>query len=432
LVNYYNRFAALIHQHGNDEKRARKYSMIALRLAREINDLNLIATSLNELGSIEEHQPNIKAAISLYREAMDLWSQLGVNRYTATPCVNIARCYMKLGNIDSLLFYADKGIELVGDQRWTAVSFHLYELKLTGLEAKKDYEGCYQAMRTYNQLVIELKQKDWLDKLAEVTGELELKSKELELREGRSQIRKSNQIISNDRRQQRILLFVLGLIAIATLTITYFLIRIRKVNKELKHANQSKDVLLKEVHHRVKNNMQVVSSLLDLQSNFAHDQSSRDALVSSRDRINSLALAHQNLYLDDEYESINIAVYLNGVVKAVCSKDIQVNTDFIDELLEIEKAQALGFVLNELLTNSIKHAWEHNVKIKMISIKLVRAEGEWFFYYSDNGKGIGNNTMFLESPTFGVTLIRSFLRRNLKGKIEFGEKPGMNISFSFK
>src|SRR5690606_8659013 len=146
----------------------------------------------------------------------------------------------------------------------------------------------------------------------------------------------------------------------------------------------------------------------------------------SRDRINSLALAHQSLYTDEQYDQLEIKKYLEELIQSIKSKDVQLQSDISFGHIDIDKAQALGFVVNELLTNSIKHAWvKKQDEDKLVWIKLRQHEGEWHFYYADNGVGITNKSQFLESPTFGVTLIRSFLRRNLKGTIQFGEKPGM-------
>jgi two-component sensor histidine kinase len=432
LINYYNRFSALLHQHGPDQERAKEYSNLALKLSREIRDDHLIATSLNELGSIEEHTQDVRKAIPLYLEAYSKWRKQGMDRYAVNPLTNLSRVYLKLSDPDSALFYANKGITLVGDRDWKGVLAQLYNMKLTALEAMGDLEGSLEAMKEYHRLVTQINEMEYSKNLADISAKLELRSKELELEEERLKMKEAESIISNDQLYQRILITIVLSLIIGLTIIVLFLRHFRKTNKELSDLIHTKEVLLKEVHHRVKNNMQVVSSLMDLQSNYAKDDSSREAILNSKDRINSLALAHQYLYLDDKYDSINIDVYLRGIIRSVCDPAIDVRSTFANEQLDFEKAQALGFVLNELLTNSMKHAWDETIGEKWISIKLLNENGTWFFYYADNGKGLSNKTSFLESPTFGVTLIRSFLRRNLKGKLEFGEKPGMNISFSFK
>ena len=429
---YYNRWAAILVQCFNDFEKAMRVSKKGLMLARQAGSTYHEAASLNEMGFITEHTDSPKNAIPLYKVALRLWDDEKYLRYAPNACVNISRCYSRVGKLDSTLYFANKGLEKVGDRDWFRMLVPLYSEKLFALEQMDRWREAYFTRGLYHEAAINMRAREWSDKMATARGEFELERKETELTTERSKNEQAKQEIDNERRIIRWLIFVVSIVLFLALAAFFLFIRLRRANANLKDSLAENDVLLKEVHHRVKNNMQVVSSLLDLQSSFAMDEKSKNALINSRDRINSLALAHQNLYVDDDLQSINVKNYLEVLIESLVGQDVHVKQEIHEGQLEIEKAQALGFVLNELLTNSMKHAWKSEDREKLIWIKLIKREEEWSFYYADNGVGLKDKAKFLESPTFGVTLIRSFLKRNFKVSISFGEKPGMNVGFTFK
>lgn len=432
-ITYYDRFAAIIVQcKGGDIELALPFSIKALALARKSKSDYHIAVSLNEIAYIKEHINSPREAIAYYLEAIKLWDDEKYKRYSPNACVNIARCYNKLGIPDSTLFFSNKGLKIVGNEKWYNMLVPLYSEKLSALEQLGRWKEAYEVRWDYHVAAISMRGQEWSDKMATVRGELELERKEGELLKERSKYDEAESQIEAEIQIRKILIFLLCVVLFLIAIALIFSVRHKRLNSKLIITLAENEELLKEVHHRVKNNMQVVSSLLDLQSSFAVDGKSKDALINSRDRINSLALAHQNLYIEGDLKSINIKNYLTVLIKSVLSSDVIVNIEIDEGNLEIEKAQALGFVLNELLTNSIKHAWTSGDEEKVIWIKLKKGESDWSFYYSDNGIGVKDKAKFLESPTFGITLIRSFLKRNLKVSISFGEKPGMNIGFTFK
>lgn len=432
-VMYFDRFAAILVQLDADHiEQALPYCYQALTLARLSKSNHHIATSLNEIGYIKEHIASPREAIPYYQEAFKLWDHEKFKRFSPNTCFHLSRCYNKIGKLDSCLYFANIGLEIIGDNDWYRVLVPLYSEKLSALEQLGRWKEAYEVRWLYHVAAMNMRSKEWSDKMADVKGELELEKKESELIKERSKFVEAENVIVNERRIRKLLIFIIGVVLFLIVVAAVFSFKMKKLNSNLKEALAENDVLLKEVHHRVKNNMQVVSSLLDLQSSYALDEKSRDALINSRDRINSLALAHQNLYVEDDLKSIDVKNYLELLIQSVIGADIILHMQIDEGFMDFEKAQALGFVLNELMTNSIKHAWKNENQEKVIWIKLVRIEEEWSFYYSDNGIGVKDKVKFLESPTFGITLIRSFLKRNLKVSLTFGEKPGMNVGFTFK
>jgi two-component sensor histidine kinase len=187
----------------------------------------------------------------------------------------------------------------------------------------------------------------------------------------------------------------------------------------LRISLQQKEVLLKEIHHRVKNNLQVISSLLRLQSHSVKDEAAKNALLEGQNRVLSIALIHQKLYQHehlDEVEFSDFADELFGQLKGVFRKpDTEIN--FINETGEtfigIDIAVPLGLILNELITNSFKYAFGGRAEV-WLKLKMAREGNAYVLTYSDSGPGLPGNIDMERSSTLGLRLINR-LSKQLNG-----------------
>lgn len=191
-----------------------------------------------------------------------------------------------------------------------------------------------------------------------------------------------------------------------------------------------KELLLKEVNHRVKNNFQLVSSLLELQSFHAKSKEAQTILNAGISRIKSLGLAHQKLYNSKNYADIDLQEYVESIINNLnfgTDKNVKL---YFDEryVLNIEKAQALGFITNELMTNSMKYAWKKNDIQKKINLSIVKNGNIITYKYSDNGKGFPKK---IDTSSLGLILIRSFVHRQLMGEIEMYNESGAITLITF-
>jgi len=187
-----------------------------------------------------------------------------------------------------------------------------------------------------------------------------------------------------------------------------------------------KDVLMKEIHHRVKNNLQVISGLLELQSRNLDDETAKAALMEGRNRVRSIALIHQNLY---QFENLS-AIALSRFVKDLCrqvqtlykkQKEVSMDIEVPDLYLDIDSAVPLGLIMNELLSNSFKYAF-HEVEYGKIRLKIdVVATGKYQLIYADNGPGLPVDFDLLRATTLGVQLIND-LSRQIGGNVHYDYK----------
>lgn len=441
-ANYYNRFAAVINENHPSPDSVIFLSENALKYARKIHSNNLIAISLNEISHVEEHYGDREKAIVGYRESADLWIEVNNKRAAASALYNLSRVYQKKQDYKKCIEVADEAIDLVYAKDRVSILVNLYSIKTQALFALGNYKYGSDVQALYYEAVLRLWEKEKNKGMVEIASKLELGRKN----EALFKTIKNNRMVQLQLKTERIrfqiaqqnkynLIYILIIGSCLLLLSTFLTFRALRVNRRLKWLVESRQLLLKEVHHRVKNNMQTVSSLLDLQTLFVKDKVAINAIQIGKDRINSLALAHQNLYVNNKYDSIDLKQYIQSIANSVIPKDVVFELYMEDLDFEIEKAQSVGFIINELMMNSIKHAWSVDATEKNISLTFRKCEKEkgksWCMEYQDTGNGVIDKKKFKESPTFGVTIINTFLKRNLKGSYHFGDSSGMHLCFEF-
>jgi len=212
----------------------------------------------------------------------------------------------------------------------------------------------------------------------------------------------------------------------------------RELSKSLKLINQKnseKEILLKEIHHRVKNNLQIVYSLLNMQSREIINEDTLMILTEGKARVKAMALVHQVLYQSDDLSGVDITVYIESLIENIRTlnhdeqKEIKVSVQTNEVTLELEKAIPLGLILNELLTNSYKHAFVGRTSGE-INIALVKEKNMHCFEYKDNGVGV-KNLDILTHKTLGMRLI-SRLSNQLNTQAILKSEEGISVRFNFK
>ncbi len=194
-----------------------------------------------------------------------------------------------------------------------------------------------------------------------------------------------------------------------------------KIEEDLSVSLKEKDILLKEIHHRVKNNLQVISSLLSLQSQTVKDAQSQKIFMESQNRIHSIALIHEKLYQSKDLSHINICDYINELLRDLLysygtnPENIKTET-YIDNLfLNIETAIPCGLIINELVSNSLKYAFPGGKKGE-IRIHFNKYENsKLILIVKDNGVGLPGDINFRKGETLGLKLV-SNLSKQLNGE----------------
>ena len=206
--------------------------------------------------------------------------------------------------------------------------------------------------------------------------------------------------------------------------------------KQIINSLEEKNVLLREIHHRVKNNMQIISSLLSLQSSTIKNPEMRDIFMESQNRVKSMSMIHEQLYQTDDIAKIDFKIYVNGLIKSLFQiysfglKRIEWNVNVEDVKLDIETAIPCGLIINELVSNSLKHAFNeaHDGKI---TVNMRKDKNLITMEVSDNGIGLPANFEVEKASTLGLKLVTTLVDQ-LEGNMVIDRSKGTSYKITFK
>ena len=209
----------------------------------------------------------------------------------------------------------------------------------------------------------------------------------------------------------------------------------KRSEKMIKDSLNEKEVLLKEIHHRVKNNMAIISGLLHLKADLVESEDTRILLHESSNRIRSMAMIHEMLYQNETFASIDFGSYIKSLVETIDDfyrqekSNVRIEIDSANIYLDINDAVPCGLILNELITNAYKHAFNGKKK-GWIKVSFVRAGNEFVLTVKDNGKGLPHEMDLENANSLGMNLITG-LTSQLKGKLDFKNGKGATFTLRF-
>jgi ligand-binding sensor domain-containing protein/two-component sensor histidine kinase len=220
-----------------------------------------------------------------------------------------------------------------------------------------------------------------------------------------------------------------------------YLERLEKIIKqrtaEIIKQRDKNEILLKEVHHRVKNNLQIINSLINIQSDYVDDKKAAELFREIRNRIRTISLVHEKLYKSEDYANINVKEYINMLVENLIdtysiNKNIELELDLEVQHFNLNTIIPLGLLLNEIISNSFKYAF-NDTENGVIEIQLYKsaAYDEYSLIIGDNGKGFDDELYRTENATLGLELVK-ILASQLNGTIEKVKRPGTYYFLIFK
>jgi PAS domain S-box-containing protein len=212
----------------------------------------------------------------------------------------------------------------------------------------------------------------------------------------------------------------------------------RKVSEvKIKASLEEKEVLLREIHHRVKNNMQIVSSLLMLQSETIEDKKYRDIFIDSQNRIQAMALIHQKLYQSQSLAQINFKEYIDSIVSNLFESygqknNIKLDIDVENIPIKIDYAVPCGLIINELVTNSFKYAFPDG-RQGIIKISVKSNDNNMIqLSIKDNGIGISKDMEIRNTKSLGLKLVTGLAESQLHGQIILNRENGAEFQINFR
>ncbi|AXX86207.1 two-component system sensor histidine kinase [Malaciobacter marinus] len=213
-------------------------------------------------------------------------------------------------------------------------------------------------------------------------------------------------------------------------------LKVEERTQELKKSLDEKNTLLKEIHHRVKNNLAFTISLIKLQKRKVSDKNTKEVLTDIQERVYIMELVHRKLYESKDLNKIPFKKYINELIYDIKNAyyiehlDIKLNID--DIFLDIEHALPCGLIINECLTNSLKYAFEEKSSHNFFEITFKKQDLQYVLEIADNGKGLPKDFDIYKSKSLGLRLIVSISQKQLLGNISYKNSGGLKYIISFE
>ncbi len=205
------------------------------------------------------------------------------------------------------------------------------------------------------------------------------------------------------------------------------------IEKQIRESLREKEILLQEVHHRVKNNLQVISSILNLQSSYVKDPNTLSILRESQNRIKSMSFIHESLYQTSDFSSIDFSDYILSLSKnlvhsySINTGLVELDTEFEKVYLNLDQAIPCGLIVNELVSNALKYAFPDNRK-GVLSMKINEVGSKIELIIKDDGVGVPKDFDFDHADTLGLQLVYTLIEQ-LDGEVAFHSKPNKGTEY---
>ena len=403
---------------------AEKYMTKADQFIPYLDGKEIKAEYLNTKGILAEKKGDMNKALTYYKRFQSISEEIGFILYELESTANMAQTYYLIENYDSALYFSQKVLQDAKNQSNIAFTRTAYQLISDIYEKTKDYESALQNFKLFFAFDDSVYNAD-----------AQVKLKEEQVRRDVEGIRTEKELVEANAallKQQNNLYLIVGGVFLGILVLVSFLyLNLRKAKSKIDSQNRERETLLKEIHHRVKNNLQIISSILNIQSRKLEDDSARSAVKEGRSRIKTMSLIHEKLYSTSELSVINMKEYIHELSEFLVKTyrpDNNISREIETEeiVLDIDQAIPVGLILNELISNSLKYAFDS--KGGSLKIRMLKKFEQLHLEVSDNGIGLPEN--FNDIKSMGMRLVNS-LTEQIEGVLDIKTHPGTSFIIRF-
>ena len=398
---------------------------------KEIGDMQGVTDAYFNIGEVWQKRANFEVGLKYQNKSLDIAEEIGYKQGIANSCNSIGSVYYKTGEYTKAVKFLNRSIGIGEELGMPEIIMAASEVLSKLYEKQNNFRKAYKFQVLFKQMNDSLNNAENLKKITQLEMQYEF-DKQQEIQ----QIEQEKERIAHNAelKQQELLRNILISGIVVVLLFGFILLR-SYIQK--KKANAEKEVLLKEIHHRVKNNLQVISSLLNLQSNSLSDEKMISAVKEGQSRVKSMALIHQTLYQSDRLSRIDLQDYIEKLVSFLSDtyknekKEILTNINAKNISLDIDTAIPLGLIINELVSNSFKHAFRNKTKGKIEVVLERSGPTDYKLTVSDNGIGLADNLNIEKADSLGLKLV-NILTRQLKGELTIHKTDITAFSIKFK
>ena len=430
-----------------DFEQAKAYAQLALGLYDRFSLSPLAAKANLLMGRIyqtyEPYRPGRLDSADFYLQAaLYIEAVKGNEQEVAANLIQLAELYQQQNNYRDMYQVAQRGLKMARKIGAKPYQQTAATLVATAAAALGDYEEAYMFQvesGALSQSMIGVEKTRALKQL-QVRYDVQAQSQRIELLTQRT--RAAAAAAKEQNRLFWLLLIFTGLLLMGMVAGNRLVIRLRNSQRELAAANgeislaneelslaneeisqsaAEKEVLVQEIHHRVKNNLQLISSLLAWQKDTQPDPALAQVLAGNQARIQSMAMVHEFLYQADNLASVRLDIYLQALLDSLHSslvnpdKEITLKTTLSPLLMDAKDAGYFGLLVNEVVTNAYKHAFSNQAK-GCLSVELVAPGSGFSLNISDDGKGLPHTGFASRPDSIGIQLVKT-LTKQLKAKI---------------
>lgn len=457
LTNFFNNRGLYWEKYGNQDSAIYWFTMAKEQFYKDLGTNKLSLDNEFTIGLIEGNIGQAMMKLGQYEKAIpllkkDVYGSKNIKNFhnAGISQLEISRCFLALKKFDLSKKYLDSanvllnGINDYNTQLNIIKQYALfYDAIGSNVLASKYYKNyiavkdSFDAQNNLKELIA-----------AQVASQVD--EKEKLINENQKNIQQKNIEVSKEKTIRNALVFC-GIILI--FVVVFISVQLKKANnrkqlleiknKQIETRNEiinksllEKDLLIKEVHHRVKNNLQIISSLMKLQAAKSTNEEVSMSLNEAQDRINSMALLHQLLYRNNQMTSLLFNEYLEGLISQLSSgfainhKNISINTHLIELELDLDTAIPLGLITNELVSNAYKHAF--NGKEGLIKIELSKLfKNTYQLRVSDNGVGLPVNFDLHSNESLGLDIV-FILSEQINAELKIYNSNGAHFEIIFK
>lgn len=405
-----------------DYDKALAFQTEGLEIRRELkNDLN-IGLSLNSRGNVLKYMERYSEALGDYKAALIIGRMAGFQPL-------IQSCVSNIGHVlniqkkyrEALPYHLEKLRSLHETSKWEDAPEN-YLLIAEAYSGIGKYDSAYHYQKLHSEIKDSLLTEESSARMSELQTQYETAQREAKIA-----------VQEEKMKEQRTVIWAIAMVLIIALLTGTLLWRL---TLQLRKRNEEKEFLIKEIHHRVKNNLQVLSSLLHLQSRHIKDETALDAVREGQNRVDAMGLIHQKLYMGNNIAAVEMRDYLQNLGHTLLDTfgledQVKINYKLEPINLDVDTAIPLGLIINELLTNSLKYAFTDG-RQGIIEISLWINESNLLcLKVADNGPGKSAAPQLKGSTSFGSNLVE-ILSKKLKGKPQILEGEGYTTLIEFE
>jgi two-component system, sensor histidine kinase PdtaS len=419
------------------------YSKEALLMAEKLKSIEDISAAKGNIGAALHNLNRSDEALVYLKDSERINTENNFSNYFFTVYEAMGEVYMNRKEYRVAQQYFQRGLVLAKNKQ-RKESEKVFNMKLALLySAMGNYQLAFKKQLEGDSIDNKLLNEENIRQLNEMTQVYQTVEKEKEIIALNIQGEANKKVILARKRERNYFIAAAAIF----LGMTFFawkalIINKRKKekldeqNKIIERALSDNEILMKEIHHRVKNNMQIVSSLLDLQSISIKDPLISDAVKEGKNRVQSMALIHQNLYGEDNLKGIKAKQYINNLLKNLCdsynisNEKVKIHSNIEDLNLDVDTMIPIGLILNELLTNAFKYAFNEKTP-GVLEIDLREENKQLQLSVKDNGPGFPLELDAKTTKSFGLRMIRAFAQK-LKAVVEIKNDNGASVQLSIK